>query len=115
MSAGSISNIHTIAFEVVPPHDFTKARKEFKELLIKREELEKQQIAKEEEWQEISFKQGRDGVGAVSIVQEYLNALHTYLFLLRENIDVTARQRQPNDLLKYSFISIVADLCGVTP
>ena len=62
--------------KIVPAHDFTKARKQFKELLLKRSQIEASQVAKEEEWQEIAFNAGSgDSERANEQIEEIKKAL----------------------------------------
>lgn len=55
---GGIGNLHTIAFEIVPPHDF-RARKELREQLGNRKKWEEKQIDRECAWQKIVCQKKR--------------------------------------------------------
>jgi hypothetical protein len=55
----SINNIHTIAFEVVPPHDFS-ARRELEKDFATRTGLEEQQLALEEQLRAIETSRTGD-------------------------------------------------------
>ena len=46
LRSGSIGNIHTIAFQIVPPHDF-RARKALRQELLNRKTWEEKQIDRE--------------------------------------------------------------------
>ena len=69
LRSGSIGNIHTIAFQIVPPHDF-RARKALRQELLNRKTWEEKQIDRETAWQKVVTKKSSDPMKDMQAIEK---------------------------------------------